>query len=1024
MSSESMIQEFQPLTQEERVRLRHVIEEASEPIAPFWPMKTFIAQNPIHGLEYLPFDQAIRKAKHLLGGNGYLPNEKYRQLYHEGRITEEGVRRSFARVGPQEEKQFDIQVDSRQITAMDVWRLHLLFGIEALDPALLTWELTGVGATKRFRQDLPEESKRRIIQRTIKECELCRAYPEEAYLTNLWKSALSALGLSDPTTLDHSSSPQSQSWTQTSQVLPSSSQISLPAQRTVGDWVDTLTDSSIVEHVNNQLIKWIAAFVDEGLAGWEMPFRQKGFYHAWRDLAQHDHTGSLLGIKKFTQKVRHLPDEPEDAIVLNLHYLGIPKERWKEYLSRLLSQLPGWAGLIRWLGENPAYHAQRTHPTDSIQYLAVRLFYEAELVHVECQRDWGIEGALPDVVAYLQNHPYEYEQMIGLNSHGIDHYTQAVCRDAWRLFHLAQFLELSPIEIQNLSPDNLKTLLSWVESFPSDQHGPVWLEAYEAAFREKFIARLSAHRGTVPEADKRPRAQLVFCIDVRSESFRRHIEAQGPYETFGFAGFFGIPISHQAFDSEERSALCPVLLSPNHAVTEIPRSGEEQALQRYSSGTRWHQLGHHLFHDLKHNPVGSLMLIDVLGLFFSVGLIGKTLIQKPFRAITAKIQRWLTYPVPTQISVSCPPDPLHPKFGEVQNEGIPAGLAQGFSVTERATFIENGLRAMGLTKNFGRLVILCGHGSQTDNNPYFGALDCGACGGNPGDPNARVFAAMANEPEVRHTLKEKGLMIPDDTWFLPGKHTTTTDRVTFFDVEELPESHAEDVRVLIRDLEQAGAKQALERCHRLPSAPAEISPEKAFVHVEERSCDWANPRPEWGLAGNAVFLIGRRTLTKGLDLSGRVFLHSYDPVPDPEGAILEKIMTAPLIVGEWINMGYYFSGVDPWFYGSGSKVIHNVVSGIGVMLGSQSDLQVGFPLQTVNDGDLHYHEPMRLLAIIEAPPDRISPIIQKHELLQHLFHNQWVTLIALDPNTFEFHRYNPDATWEPVHLNQPANVTS
>ena len=220
--------------------------------------------------------------------------------------------------------------------------------------------------------------------------------------------------------------------------------------------------------------------------------------------------------------------------------------------------------------------------------------------------------------------------------------------------------------------------------------------------------------------------------------------------------------------------------------------------------------------------------------------------------------------------------------------------------------------------------------------------------------------------------------------------------------------------MLKSDLEEAGANQALERCHRIPNAPREIAPEQAFAHVEVRSCDWANPRPEWGLAGNGAFLIGRRKLTKGLDLGGRVFLHSYDPVADPQGAILEKIMTAPLIVGEWINLGYYFSAVDPWAYGSGSKVLHNVVGGVGVMLGSQSDLQMGFPLQTVNNGDIHYHEPMRLLSIIEAVPSVISSIIQKHAILQQLFHNQWLNLIALDPNTFTFHRYNSDATWEPV----------
>lgn len=88
---------------------------------------------------------------------------------------------------------------------------------------------------------------------------------------------------------------------------------------------------------------------------------------------------------------------------------------------------------------------------------------------------------------------------------------------------------------------------------------------------------------------------------------------------------------------------------------------------------------------------------------------------------------------------------------------------------------------------------------------------------------------MANEPEVRSILKENGLPIPDDTWFLPGKHNTTTDRVEFYDLEELPESHKEDLQALNKDLEQAGAEQALERCHRIPGAPADISSEQALL---------------------------------------------------------------------------------------------------------------------------------------------------------------------------------------------------
>jgi uncharacterized protein YbcC (UPF0753/DUF2309 family) len=976
-------------SQEDREQVRQIVLKASEPIAPFWPMRTMVAQNPIHGLEYLPFDQAVRKGKDLLGGNGYLSNEEYRQFYQNGRITQEGFERAFSRVGPRVIEQNSIKVGSRKITSKDVWHLHVLFGFEELPLSLLEWELNGGGAIKQFRQDLPEESRKKIIEQT--------GCPEEACLTNLWKSVLATLEQSDPDAA--------------SQI---SETISLPPQQTISDWVDSLTVGEVVNQINNQLIKWVAAFLDEGLADWEMPGREEGFYAAWRDLAQKDFTGQLLGIKDFAQKVHNLPATPEEAICSSLHQLEIPQEQWEGYLSRQLSLLPGWTRYIQWLEEHPTYHAQAKHPIDTTQYLAVRLFYEVELTHIRCQQEWRIDGTVSNLTAYWNERCEEYHQRMGRPSG--DPAKQMKCRHAWRLFHLAQFLELSPLEAQGLSLADAQTLLQWLDHFPADQHGKVWIDAYEDSFREKILRDISAHRGKIPELKTRPHAQLVFCIDVRSESFRRHIEAQGPYETLGFAGFFGISISHQPFDSIQRGSLCPVLLTPNHAVTETPRPGEEVALEKYSSGTRWSLLGDHLFHDMKHHPIGSMMAIDVLGLFFSLGLTGKTLFHKTFHAMTSTIQSWFTYRVSTQVSISTPSDPQNPKIGEVHAEGVPDGLSLGFSLSERATFIENGLRAMGLTKNFARLMCLCGHGSETDNNPYYGALDCGACGGKPGDANARVFAAMANEPEVRNILKENGLTIPDDTWFLPGKHNTTTDRIEFYDLEELPNSHKGDLQALNKDLEEAGAKQALERCHRIPNAPTEISPEQAFAHVNERSCDWANPRPEWGLAGNGAFLIGRRELSRELDLDSRAFLHSYDPVADPEGAILEKIMTAPLIVTQWINTGYYFSAVDPHMYGSGSKVLHNVVGGVGMMLGTQSDLQMGFPLQTVNNGKTHYHEPMRLLAIIEHTPSVISSIIQKHSILQQLFHNQWLNLVALDPNNFEFHRYNPDATWERVDV--------
>ena len=469
----------QPLTSKEREQLRHVIIQASKPIAQFWPMKTFIHHNPIHGLEPLPFDQAIREAKYLLGGNGYLSNEEYRQCYRTGRITKDGVKQAFERIGLQETIPFNIQIGGHQITTTDIWWLHLVFGIEALDPAMLQWTFKEEGATKRFRHDLSDGSQRRIIERTIRECEQCQNDPQAAYLTNLWNSTLLTLQLSDSGSKD---AVHDEQYHVDRKAFDERRRfnIGLPMQRTISDWVEVLAGVPLVEQINNQMIKWSAAFVDEGIARWNMPLRHEGFYRAWQELAQSDDSGKFLGIKAFTKKISTLPQGPEEAIVFCLHGLGIPQKHWKDYLARQFAQLSGWAGFIQWRGDHPDYHAQRTHPIDSAQYLAVRLFYEVELTQVVCQQAWGIDGTMPALVQYWQQHGDDYAQRMGQGAQAIDPMHKAICRDAWRLFHLAQFLELSPLELHDLSFSDAHTLLNRLDAFPSDQHGPVWLEAYEA----------------------------------------------------------------------------------------------------------------------------------------------------------------------------------------------------------------------------------------------------------------------------------------------------------------------------------------------------------------------------------------------------------------------------------------------------------------------------------------------------------------------------------------------------------------
>ncbi|MDG2088196.1 MAG: DUF2309 domain-containing protein [Arenicellaceae bacterium] len=949
--------------------LQHAIEEAAEPISQFWPMKGFVHHNPIHGFEHLPFDEAIRQAKNLFGAEGYLPNGEYRGFYKTGRIDEANVNRALARLGPKSDA--SILLASKAITAAEVQRIHLLHGIEALEPAILDWQFTSKDALQRPRADAAAD----------------------VNLGVLWQQVLSILDLANNSIGDH------QAATLNDEVY----KVELPFRRTLSDWLDDLTDSVIVTTIDEQMIKWVSSFVDEGMAGWAMPDKRLGFYSAWRELAQLDASGRLLGINDFSAKVAALPEDPNSAILLSLKALQIPEARWTDYLTRVLAQLSGWTGVIRWRGLNPEDPIQKACPIDIVHYLAVRLFYETELTGIQARREWNVDGNLPAITQHLENRSDVPAALVSQNK-------QAVCRDGWRLFHLLQFLGFDMELAREMTKENAMTMLGWLDGFPAELHSPVWLEAYEDSYRDNLLSKLAENRSDDRSASKRPLAQAVFCIDVRSEPFRRHFEQAGSVETFGYAGFFGIPMNHRSYDKDESFDLCPVLLKPSNALLELPREGQQQALENYASGSRWQQFGDHLFHKMKHSPVASFLLVDVLGIFFSVGLLGKTMLRRPYKLLMQALSRWFVLPVATKITVGVE------KGEPPQVTGQPIELTRGYSVEQQATFVENGLRTIGLTENLGRFIVLCGHGSTSDNNPYYAALDCGACGGRPGDPNARTFAAMGNHPDIRIELAKRGLNIPDDTWFLPAKHDTNSDRISLYDLQDVPASHQDDLNTLRLAFKEGGEQQALDRCSRIPGTPNGMTAKEAYAHVEARGFDWANPRPEWGLSGNAAFIIGRRTMTKGIDLGGRCFLHSYDAESDPEGAILEKIMTAPLVVGEWINMEHYFSATDPWNYGSGSKVIHNVVAGVGLMYGAQSDLATGLPLQTMNNGEIHNHEPMRLLTIIEAEPNIIGAIIGKHDVLQQFFHNEWVNLVAFNPVSFEFQRYNKNATWESVEV--------
>ena len=697
-------------------------------------------------------------------------------------------------------------------------------------------------------------------------------------------------------------------------------------ERTLGE----ILAPGIAAEVDAQTSKWCSAFLDGGQAGWTMPGREDGFHAAWRDLAPRDRTLS----RAVREKLRDLPERADDTALEALGSLGVPTADHRAYVRAHLTRMPGWAAQARWHGEHGG-------GIDLMSWVAMRLAYEAALLGEEFEGAATFGGFDPPGAA-------------------ADSPEKDRDRAARAAAGLAPGKEPSPSELAEIA--------RVLDLVPVAERTLIWLDAYEAHYRDRLVDSL---HGPPAEDDQRPSAQLVCCIDARSEGLRRHFEATGPYETLGFAGFFAVAIRYQSLAGGAPDSLCPVLLEPSNEITEIPAGGAEGLAERQLAGQRALAGAEDSFHSAEADIATPFVLAETTGWAAGPMAAAKTLFSGGYGSLRERFKKGAAPPAPTVVTVE-----------------------QGFTFEERSLFAEVALTMMGLTGPFGRLVVLCGHGSTTENNPYEAALDCGACGGNRGAPNARTAAAILNGREVREHLVTRGIEIPDDTWFVAAEHDTATDTVTLLDRHLVPEDHHGDLDRMKADLVTAGAGLSAERCALMPGAPADPAPEKARRHVKARSTDWAQVFPEWGLAGNAAFIVAPRSVTRGLNLGRRTFLHSYEASVDSNGEALETILTAPMVVAQWINCQYYFSTVDPVNFGAGTKTVHNVVGGVGVLAGHGGDLQLGLPWQSVADGDRLIHEPMRLLTVVQAPLERIDSIIGRNTVLQELFGNGWVALAA------------------------------
>ncbi|MCC5949619.1 MAG: DUF2309 domain-containing protein [Nitriliruptoraceae bacterium] len=738
-------------------------------------------------------------------------------------------------------------------------------------------------------------------------------------------------------------------------------------EMTAGQRLELGVTDDAADAIDAYLGSWCAVHVDEAVAAWQAPDRDRGLFGAWHAVASHDRRLTRLVGRRGRAWIAEQPERAEHALDRGLQTLGVDEDRRVDELRAQLARVPGWAGYAHWYDEwAPADHPGAAFR--SVELLALRVTLEAALVADRHER----AGAAPVRAEQFADERHAEASTI----------------------HARTTVVLDRLGAAD-DPVIATGVRQVLELFPEDHRAAVWLAAQEDNFRDRLLA-LMPPREPGPEP-RRPAAQAVFCIDVRSEGMRRHLESLGAYETLGFAGFFGVPMRWRGLGSAVAEARAPVLVVPRHEVAERPgidpdASASYLARRRVANGAA------EAFHAAKRGVGSPFALAEASGWLAGPMAALRTLapgIRRPGIDGTDPTER-----PATAASVRAEQDP-----------------GSGFSLDERALFAETILRTMGMER-FAPLVVLCGHGSRTVNNPHASSLDCGACGGAPGGASARVAAAILNDPEVRGRLGERGLSLPADTWFVAAEHDTASDTVTILDRALVPEGHLSALTQLEHDFAIAGRRLADERARRLPGDPSKI---------RERGSDWAQVRPEWGLAGNAAFVIGPRSTTADLDLASRVFLHSYEADKDPDGAALETIMTAPLVVGQWISAQYYFSTVDQDVFGAGDKTLHNPVGGIGVMLGESGDLQVGLPLQSVAVGAHRVHEPLRLLAVIEAPLERIEAIIGRNDVLRELIGGGWIHVVGRSHRDERWSVRSPGgawATWWPAEdAREPTDVT-
>jgi uncharacterized protein YbcC (UPF0753/DUF2309 family) len=1052
-----------------REQIRQLLSHLDHLLPAQAPIKDFVHHNTLHGLQHLPFPEALSRARRLTGARGYLPAERYQALYAEGRIHSEDLLAVIDESNELTPQEPIAELSDATLRQRDVYRAALLLPPAPVSGCQLTWQIEEKQALSHLDIRLATEIRQRLLAKA-KEAGL---HNEAEATTDLWQACLEALHLEhqplhpeellDLTpeladyllddmlerTPDQSSAPAG-----VKEIMRQAAHDRLTAQleqlgrdTTLRNLLLALTGHDLMDDIRQPLIRTLSNFLDQGVAARDKERDELGFYGFWRRQMEQDPSWQLQSLRGWRQHLELLENDPLETLISELHRMGLPRAQWNGYLERLALELPGWSGMVLWRHNHPGYEGLGTQ-VRMLDYLAVRLVLERIHAHNLCARQFQLEPSIDMLRWYFRRHHEEYTVRQALFSGRLPEYLASRAqrainapanpkddKDAARWRYLAQLIwtwRHSGLTQQDDQPTLCQG--AW-PLFQLTQH----LGLCGAELRMMTTKQIDRIFACVDRLDK-DRSGFLW-LQAYEKNYRDQIlNALAQNRGRG------------AWPDRPRPPLAQLVFCMDDREEGIRRHLEEQlpevetlgAAAHYSVPHNWRGLddstvtplapvvpapvipAHEVYEQPR--PEAKLMATSHRRWHLRLRQWRQTLLQASRRGLLLPgLLSALAAPATLAVlsgKVLIPRrfgaftrslrqrlvKPLATRIAFVAPNDSPRATPEsprlGFTDQEQADRVKALLCSLGLQQGFSPLVIIIGHGSHNQNNPHASAYNCGACAGHFSGPNARLVAAMANRREVRTLLAEQGIQIPDGCHFVSAEHDTCNDVIEWYDLIEVPAELKSSLQQVRQALDQAARQHAQERCRRFASAPARPDPRQAYAHVAGRGLDFSQARPELGHATNACAFFGRRAMSQGTFFDRRVFLISYDASQDPEGEVLERHLLINGAVGAGINLEYYFSTVDNERYGCGSKVMHNVTGFLGVMEGASSDLRTGLPRQMVE-----IHEAMRLLVVVEAAIQTLSRIYQRQPPLQELVGNGWVQLVAMDPANGSLHRFLPERGW-------------